>query len=145
MRPDREVIFLVVDPELLIDGPTKAKTMITLAHRAGAPMDSPFLDYFAKGLGERGYRVVRFEYPYMATKRVTGKAKPPDREPVLRETWLTVVEQFGPTDHIIDGKSMGGRIASLVADEAGVSASDQCLGKWFGPEAECPWRFRKTP
>jgi predicted alpha/beta-hydrolase family hydrolase len=49
-------------------------------------MDSPFLDFFARGLGKRGVRVVRFEYPYMASQRRTGKKKPPDREPVLRET-----------------------------------------------------------
>jgi predicted alpha/beta-hydrolase family hydrolase len=38
-------------------------------------MDSPFMEFFAKGLGKQGFRVVRFEYPYMdmAAKPVTGK------------------------------------------------------------------------
>jgi uncharacterized protein len=31
-----------------------------------------------------------------------------------------VIEHLGPNNLIICGKSMGGRIASLVADEAGV-------------------------
>jgi predicted alpha/beta-hydrolase family hydrolase len=115
-----------------IDGPAKARTTIALAHGAGAAMDSPFLDYFAEQLGKRGYRVVRFEFPYMASKRATGKAKPPDREPVLRETWLKVIEKFGPKGLVIGGKSMGGRIASLVADEAGV-AGLVCLGYPFHP------------
>jgi predicted alpha/beta-hydrolase family hydrolase len=84
-------------------------------------MDSPFMDYFAKGLGERGIRVARFEFPYMESKRVTGTGKPPDREPVLRETWLNVVDKLGAKDLVIGGKSMGGRIASLIADEAGVA------------------------
>jgi hypothetical protein len=70
----------------LLDGTAKATTTIVPAHGAGAPMDSPFMEFFAKGLGKQGFRVVRFEYPYMASKRVTGKGKPPDREPVLRET-----------------------------------------------------------
>jgi predicted alpha/beta-hydrolase family hydrolase len=35
-------------------------------------MDTPFMEFFAKGLGKQGFRVVRFEYPYMAAKRVSG-------------------------------------------------------------------------
>jgi predicted alpha/beta-hydrolase family hydrolase len=120
------------DPDFLFDGPSKATTTIALAHGAGAPMDSPFMEFVAKGLGKDGYRVVRFEFPYMASKRVTGKVKPPDREPVLRETWLEVIEKLGPKGLVIGGKSMGGRIASLVADEAGV-AGLVCLGYPFHP------------
>jgi hypothetical protein len=119
-------------PEFLFDGPAKAATTIALAHGAGAGMDSPFLEFFAHGLGERGIRVARFEFPYMAAKRATGKAKPPDREPALRQAWLSVVETLGPKGLVIGGKSMGGRIASLVADEAGV-AGLVCLGYPFHP------------
>jgi predicted alpha/beta-hydrolase family hydrolase len=103
-------------------------------------MDSPFMDFFAEGLGERGFRAVRFEYPYMASKRVTGKAKPPDREPVLRDTWLKVVEVLGREGLVIGGKSMGGRIASLIVDEAGV-AGLVCLGYPFHPVGK-PDRLR---
>jgi uncharacterized protein len=46
------------------------------------------MNFFATGLAGRGFRVARFEFPYMVAKRRTGKAKPPDREPILRETWL---------------------------------------------------------
>lgn len=56
----------------------------------------------------------------MAQRRQTGKQRPPDREPVLRETWLAVSSSLGARDLVIGGKSMGGRIASLVADEAGL-------------------------
>jgi predicted alpha/beta-hydrolase family hydrolase len=121
-----------LDPDFLMNGPKRAATTIALAHGAGAPMDSPFMDFFAKGLGERGFRVVRFEYPYMASKRATGNGKPPDREPVLRDTWMKVIEKLGAKGLIIGGKSMGGRIASLVADEAGV-AGLVCLGYPFHP------------
>jgi predicted alpha/beta-hydrolase family hydrolase len=79
----------------MFSGPAEAATTIALAHRAGAAMNSPLGDFLAKGLGKHGCRVVRFEYPYMASKRVTGKAKPPDREPVLRETWQKVIEKLG--------------------------------------------------
>jgi predicted alpha/beta-hydrolase family hydrolase len=76
--------------------------------------------------------VARFEFPYMAHKRSTGQKRPPDREPVLRETWLQVVNRLGRERLVIGGKSMGGRIASLVADEAGV-AGLVCLGYPFHP------------
>jgi predicted alpha/beta-hydrolase family hydrolase len=71
-------------------------------------MDTPFMECFAKGLGQRGYRVVRFEYPYMASKRVTGKARPPDREPSLRETWLKAVDRLGHEGLVIGGKGYVG-------------------------------------
>lgn len=121
-----------MDLELLTDGPKKADRTIALAHGAGAAMDTPFMNYFATGLADRGFRVVRFEFPYMAAKRETGRSKLPDREPVLRETWLTVVEKLGNKNLVIGGKSMGGRIASLIADEAGV-AGLVCLGYPFHP------------
>jgi uncharacterized protein len=120
------------NPDLLIDGPKRAVRTIVLAHGAGAAMDTPFMNFFAKAMADRAFRVARFEFPYMAAKRHTGKAKPPDREPVLRETWLKVVEKLGHEGLVIGGKSMGGRIASLIADEAGV-AGLICLGYPFHP------------
>jgi uncharacterized protein len=120
------------DIKLLVNGPENAMRTIALAHGAGASMDSPFMEFFAKELADRDFRVVRFEFPYMAAKRETGKSKPPDREPVLRETWLTVIEKLGSDNLLIGGKSMGGRIASLVADEARV-AGLVCLGYPFHP------------
>jgi predicted alpha/beta-hydrolase family hydrolase len=114
-----EAFLLPADSDLLFDSRANASTTFALAHGAGAGMDSPFMDFFAKGLGKEGYRVARFEYPYMAAKRVTGKPKPPDREPVLRETWLNVVNTPGLECPAIGGKPLGGRMASLVAVEAG--------------------------
>jgi predicted alpha/beta-hydrolase family hydrolase len=125
-------VAVSADPTFLFDGPKRAATTIALAQGAGAGMDTPFMEFFAKGLGKRGYRVVRFEFPYMATKRATAKQKPPDREPVLRETWLKVVAKLGRDGLVIGGKSMGGRIASLIADEACV-AGLVCLGYPFHP------------
>jgi predicted alpha/beta-hydrolase family hydrolase len=123
---------LPADLQLLFDGAADASRTIALAHGAGAGMDSPFLAFFAQGLGKRAFRVARFEFPYIAGKRATGKQKPPDREPVLRQTWRTVIEMLGPEGLVIGGKSMGGRIASLLADEAGV-AGLVCLGYPFHP------------
>ena len=136
-RYERQVIILNEDgrvrgADLLIDGPKRAKQSIALAHGAGAAMDSEFMEFFAKGLAKEGFRVVRFEFPYMAERRKSGTSKPPDREPVLRETWLRVIASLGAENLLIGGKSMGGRIASLIADEAGV-AGLVCLGYPFHP------------
>ncbi len=103
-------------------------------------MNTPFMTAFATGLAGRGFRVVRFDFPYMASYRQTGKKPPPDREPVLRASWLKVVETVGRKGLVIGGKSMGGRMASLVADEAGV-AGLVCLGYPFHPVG-IPQRLR---
>jgi predicted alpha/beta-hydrolase family hydrolase len=131
---------LTSSPAFLIDGPTKAATTLVLAHGAGAGMHTPFLNAFATGLAGRGIRVVRFEFPYMAALRATGKRTPPDREPVLRESWLRVIGQVGRDGLFIGGKSMGGRLASMVADEAG-AAGLVCLGYPFHPVG-IPQRLR---
>ena len=130
----------VMNLDLLLDGPKNAKWTIALAHGAGAGMETPFMNAFAAGLAERGYRVARFEFLYMAGYRKTGNKKPPDREPVLRETWLKVVDMLGKDHLVIGGKSMGGRIASLITDEAGV-AGLVCLGYPFHPTGK-PERLR---
>jgi predicted alpha/beta-hydrolase family hydrolase len=119
-------------PNLLTNGPKRAKSTIILAHGAGAAMDTDFMNAFADGLSKLGLRVVRFEFPYMAAKRETGKSRPPDREPVLRESWHQVIEAVKSKNLFIGGKSMGGRIASLVADEAEVTGL-VCLGYPFHP------------
>jgi uncharacterized protein len=129
---DNNGMTMATLPRLLINGAETAETTIALAHGAGAGMDTAFMNFFAEGLAERGFRAVRFEFPYMEAKGATGKSKPPDREPVLRETWLHVIDKLGPERLVIGGKSMGGRIASLVADEAAV-AGLVCLGYPFHP------------
>lgn len=127
-------------PEFLFDGPKDARRVIALAHGAGVGMKTPFMDAFANGFARAGLRVARFEFPYMASNRRTGQKRPPDREPALREAWMQVVESLGRERLIIGGKSMGGRIASLVADEAGV-AGLVCLGYPFHPTGK-PDRLR---
>jgi predicted alpha/beta-hydrolase family hydrolase len=120
------------EPVLVWNGPKKAEWRIALAHGAGAGMRTGFMETMASGLAEEGFRVARFEFPYMAERDRTGRKRAPDREPVLRATWLAVIESIGRERLVIGGKSMGGRIASLVADEAQV-AGLVCLGYPFHP------------
>jgi predicted alpha/beta-hydrolase family hydrolase len=92
----------------------------------------------AAGIAKEGFRVLRFEFPYMHARR-EGKRKPPDRGPVLEETWREAIREAagkkGAKAVAIGGKSMGGRIASMVADEAGV-AGLVCLGYPFHPPGQ---------
>ncbi|KAF1069927.1 MAG: hypothetical protein GAK45_00962 [Pseudomonas citronellolis] len=106
---------------------------LVLAHGAGAAMDSPFMERIAALLVERGVSVCRFEFPYMAQRREDGRRRPPNPQKALLAHWGRVLEQVrkgvqGPL--AIGGKSMGGRMASLLADEQNVAAL-VCLGYPF--------------
>ena len=118
---------------LLLDGPDSAPDRVVLAHGAGAPMDSAAMSQLARGLADRGLRVARFEFPYMRKRRETGQRRGPDAARVLEATWASVVRQLGePARWVIGGKSMGGRIATHVADALGVRGV-VCLGYPFHP------------
>ena len=131
-------------PEFLTDGPDDAPLTFAFAHGAGAPMDTPFMTFFAEGLAARGWRVVRFEFPYMARRRREPRRPPPDRQPLLLATWQAVIDHLsgsgGPERLVIGGKSMGGRMASLIADESGARGL-ACLGYPFHPAGK-PERLR---
>ncbi|MEH6350042.1 alpha/beta family hydrolase [Pseudomonas sp. 3JA] len=110
----------------------EAPTLI-LAHGAGAPMDSGFMEEMAAGLAAHGVNVLRFEFPYMAQRRLDGGKRPPNPAPKLLECWRQVyatVRPYVAGRLAIGGKSMGGRMASLVADELDVDAL-VCLGYPF--------------
>ena len=124
----------------LFDGPDDAPASLLLAHGAGAPMDSPFMAAIASGLGLKGWRVVRFEFGYMARMRETGRRQGPDRMPVLQEAFRQQVQlekgAWPDRPLFVGGKSMGGRVASLLVDELGQNAGVRgclCLGYPFHP------------
>lgn len=126
---------------ILTVGPRQTRSVLVLAHGAGAPMDSPFMETVASSVAAAGVRVVRFEFPYMAVRRTGGGRRPPDRESVLRQTWLDVIAELGGAEQlVIGGKSLGGRIASMVADDVGVRGL-VCLGYPFHPAGR-PDRLR---
>ncbi len=125
---------------LLYDGPRDARVTLALAHGAGAPMDSAFMQSIAQGVAERNIRAVRFEFPYMEQRRRDGKRRAPDREPRLLDAWREVIRELGAGRIVIGGKSLGGRMASLIAEETGVLGLI-CLGYPFHPPGK-PERLR---
>ncbi len=121
------------DDSIIFNGPKVGSITLILAHGAGAAMDSPFMNVIAEGIAKSGVRVARFEFPYMAARRTLGKRGAPDREPVLLQAWRDAAGKLGdPARLAIGGKSMGGRIASMVADDLGV-AGLVCFGYPFHP------------
>jgi len=118
--------------DYLIDG-HKGNPLFIFAHGAGAGMDHTFMQAVAKGLAEKGIQVVRFNFPYMVKRAEDGKKRPPDRAPKLLEAYQTVIEEHCTTGAVvIGGKSMGGRMASLLTEEKQV-AGVACLGFPFHP------------
>jgi uncharacterized protein len=123
--------------DILWDSPSHPTSTLVLAHGAGAPMDNGWMNDFAALLVERGIRVARFEFGYMAGRREGVRRPPPRAENVMGE-YREVVAQLGALEHplFIGGKSMGGRVASMVADELYRDARITglvCLGYPFHP------------
>ncbi len=103
------------------------------AHGAGAGKDSDFMQYYAKTLSQHHIEVMRFDFPYMQTMIETGKRRPPDRAPKLLEYFTQLIEQQDDDLPLfIGGKSMGGRIASMLLEQT-KALGCICMGYPFHP------------
>lgn len=123
----------------LIEGPKVAFATILLAHGAGAPMDSGAMNAASDALAAVGFQVAQFEFGYMAARR-NGVRRPPPKAELLQDEYRQAVAELacgGPL--IIGGKSMGGRVASMLADAVhndGAVTGLLCLGYPFHPPAK---------
>lgn len=92
-----------------------ADRAVLLSPGAGADRSTPALVAVADALETVGIPSLRFDFPYRAAGR-----KAPDRPPVLeattREAAAALAERTGlaPDRLVLGGRSMGGRIASMV-------------------------------
>jgi uncharacterized protein len=124
-------------PEFLITGPRSPRSRLIFAHGAGAAMDSAFMTLVADLLAERQIATLRFEFNYMAARRNGGAKRPPPKaEKLLDEYRAAIAEAPGEAPLYIGGKSMGGRVASMVADDAYAGSAIKglvCLGYPFHP------------
>jgi len=99
------------------------------------------MNAMAERLTAGGVEVIRFEFEYMAKRREDGKRRGLDRMPKLVDRFKEALDLVGPpADVIIGGKSMGGRVGSMIADEVG-AAGLLCLGYPFHPPGK-PERLR---
>ena len=122
--------------DFLYDGPVDAPATILLGHGAGGAMDSAAMTAAARALAAAGLRVARFEFGYMAARR-EGKRRPPPRAETLIPEYRAAVAALGaPGPLVVGGKSMGGRVASMLVDDLhaeGKAAGLLCLGYPFHP------------
>lgn len=123
-----------------------SKVVLILAHGAGAPADSTFMEDLSAALEREGIGTIRFEFPYMQKRRKDGKKRPPDREPVLLEYFSGVIDrvraELGSGSLIlVGGKSMGGRMASILASRRDDIDGVICFGYPFHPPGKLDrWR-----
>ncbi len=122
----------------LINGSDSAKFTLLLAPGAGAPMTNAWMNRMAGLIAEKEIRVVRFDFAYMTARQETGSRKPPPKAETLVTEYEAAVEALAaPSGRIfIGGKSLGGRVASMAAQnlfERGRIAGLVCLGYPFHP------------
>ncbi len=104
--------------DFIIDKAEQPIARLLLAHGAGAPMHSDYLQQLAQQLAAQGIEVWRFNFGYMA-KTVAGKKQPPSTVATLVSEMAAAIRSM-PADLplFIGGKSMGGRVATLLAADA---------------------------
>ena len=128
---------------MIINGTEKARTRLILAHGSGSDMETPFMNTMAKNITSQikidgGFSVVRFNFPYIDSIKKSGKKRPPDRADKLIERFRQIIQQQvenGAKVLFIGGKSMGGRIASMLSGEEPLVKGLICLGYPFHPPA----------
>lgn len=102
------------------DGALDGRPGVLLAHGAGAPAGSPFMDAVAQGLAHAGLCVLRFDFPYMHRRVQEGRrSAAPDRAEVLLAGFRAMIgvalaAPAPPSRLVLGGKSMGGRMASML-------------------------------
>ena len=125
--------------EFIFDGPIDGPLFL-FAHGAGADANSEFMTTIAQGLATQGVRVARFNFPYMQQRLIDGIKRPPNRAPKLVEFFTELVMNC-EQPVFIGGKSMGGRIASMVAAQNDENLNKKikgviCLGYPFHPQGK---------
>ena len=130
------------------EGETPSAATLLLAHGAGAAMDSGFMNRFAGHAATAGLTVARFEFAYMAGRRTGGAKRPPPRADLLVGEFQKALQQVlgetsGPV--LIGGKSMGGRVAAMLAASSSLPrrvTGVACLGYPFHPQGRTDtWRL----
>lgn len=100
------------------------KGCLLFAHGAGAGQESDFMRQFATLSAQAGIQLITFDFCYMQRMNREGRRRPPPKIEQL-VTQMSALYQLllGAVDFPlwVGGKSMGGRVASLVAAEREVA------------------------
>jgi predicted alpha/beta-hydrolase family hydrolase len=116
--------------DLAYQGPRRgADRAVLLAHGAGADMNAATLTTVADALADAKVPSLRFNFPYRSAGR-----RAPDRAPALEAAVREAAGELGrrakvPLDRLVmGGRSMGGRICSMVAADPGADTEAGALG-----------------
>ena len=96
---------------------------ILFAHGAGMPMDHSFMQIFSTLLVDNGFQVIRFEFPHMQHRRASGKQTFPDKLNLLQDSFRHAASKLRAESNdstkpfFLLGKSLGGRVATMIADD----------------------------
>ena len=132
--------------QLIITRCNSSIARFVFAHGAGAGLDHSFMEQVTALLSQARVEVVRFNFPYMIKRSQDGKRRPPDKMPKLVEAYQTQLSELDnklPT--FIGGKSMGGRVAAIVAEQPELAIKGViALGYPFHPQKK-PEKLRLEP
>lgn len=140
------------NPVFFRDIAKKPIAELILCHGAGAPADSTFMAELAEELVARDINVTRFELDYMAQRRRGGAKRPPPKIELLQQEWLVYLNDntFALSEQLpmfIGGKSMGARLACMVASDNSLSKKPSgvvAFGYPFHPQNK-PDKLRLSP
>ncbi|WP_218642687.1 alpha/beta family hydrolase [Colwellia sp. UCD-KL20] len=135
-------------PSIIENFVEKPKALFIFAHGAGADKSHNFMESFALKLNEKNINVVRFNFPYMDKRLLDGKKYPPNRIPLLEDSYLLLLEKYIKNTSIplfIGGKSMGGRVAATLSKQLLEHVKGTiCIGYPFHPQKK-PENLRLAP
>jgi predicted alpha/beta-hydrolase family hydrolase len=107
--------------------------IFVFAHGAGAGQNSEFMQSVAEGLAKHNINVLRFNFAYMQLIEELGKRRPPDRADKLLVHFKAVLSEIDSRLPIfVGGKSMGGRMASMLLEDSSALGCI-CMGYPFHP------------
>lgn len=113
--------------------------MMVVAHGAGTNQRHPMVSGIAEAVARAGHAVMTFDYPYAAAGR-----RAPDRAPKLLACHRAIAHEarrLSGAAPVLAGRSMGGRMATMVAAEGADVAGVVCLAYPLHPAGK-PDRLR---
>ncbi len=116
---ERSLTLAQSEVSTILVQPVAPRAFLAFAHGAGAGIKHPFMAEMAQILATHDVATYRYHFPYMESRILTGRRRPPDRVPLLVETVRRAVAEVagmaGDLPVIAGGKSMGGRMTSTAA------------------------------
>ena len=121
---------------------------LLLTHGAGAGQDSAFLVALRQALAQAGIQTLAIEFAYLRRMRHEGRRRPPPRvERLVDELagWRDTLTEHLATPPWLGGKSMGGRVASMLAARDGAPGLVLCGYPFHPPRRPATLRLDHWP